>query len=740
MIEISGFVEEIIYSNYENGYTVCMLDVNGEPVTATGCMPYLSEGENVSLTGDWVNHREYGMQFKASTYEKVQPSTEEGILRYLGSGIIRGIGLATAQRIVSEFGEDALNVLMTAPERLACIKGISKAKALQIGESYLKQQSVQQTVMFLQTYGISAAMALKVQRALGTDAVNLIKQNPYVLVSAVHGISFKTADRVAMQMGTPPNSKSRIKAALEYILLSNAYERGHTYLPERELLDTVCRMLEVDGEEAVGALISLAIEGHVSVETIRDVRCAFLNTFLRAERSIGARIAALLKEKPFYTEKKAVQRVDDWQKSSSIQLGEKQREAVICALTNRIMVLTGGPGTGKTTVVNTIMDILKQDDYKIALAAPTGRAAKRLGEVTGSAASTIHRLLEIEYMEEGEAQVFARDAMHPLDEDVVIVDESSMIDVLLGSALLSAVRNDSAVIFVGDADQLPPVGAGNMFADIIKSGVVKTVRLTEIFRQAAQSLFVQNAHRIIHGENPVLDDVKSDFFYTERTSAETIAQTVAELYKTRLPQAYGFDALRQIQVLSPMRKGICGVQQLNALLQQSINPPSKEKAEHRMGDVVFRVGDKVMQIKNNYDIGWSSLTSNAFGQGVFNGDIGYVTGVDKENKVLTVVYDEDKEVHYMFEQAVELELAYAVTVHKSQGSEFDAVVMPVYHAAPMLMKRNLFYTAVTRAKKLVVLVGVKSAVAAMTANDTENLRFTSLQERLLQLAEEGAHA
>ncbi len=740
MIELNGFVEEIIYANYENGYTVCMLDVEGEPVTATGCMPYLSEGESVCLYGDWTHHREYGRQFKVSAYEKVQPTTEEGILRYLGSGIIRGVGLATAQRIVAEFGEDALNVMMTAPERLACIKGISKAKALDIGESYLKQQSVQQTVMFLQNYGISAAMALKVQRALGADAVNLIRQNPYVLVSAVHGISFKTADRVAMQMGLPPDSKSRIKAALAYILLSNAYERGHTYLPEHELIETVCRMLSVDGEVAVGALISLAIEGRITVETVSEVRCVFLNTFLQAERAIAAKIARLRQGKALYTAKKAAQRVDDWQKNSSIQLGDKQREAVICALCNRIMVLTGGPGTGKTTVVNTIMDILKQDGYKIALAAPTGRAAKRLGEVTGERASTIHRLLEIEYMEEGEAQIFARDASNPLEEDVVIADESSMIDVLLGSALLNAVHPDSTVIFVGDADQLPPVGAGNMLKDIIESGLVQTVRLTEIFRQAAQSLIVQNAHRIIHGDTPILDDVQSDFFYTEKHDAETIAATVADLYAKRLPQAYGFDALRQMQVLSPMRKGISGVQNLNMLLQQRVNPPSRDKAEHRMGDTVFRVGDKVMQIKNNYDIGWTSTESDAFGQGVFNGDIGYITHMDKENRVVTVVYDEDKQVHYTFDQLTELELAYAVTVHKSQGSEFDAVILPVYHAAPMLMKRNLLYTAVTRAKKLVVLVGMKSAVAAMTANDTENLRFTSLKQRLVAIVEEAKNA
>lgn len=736
MIELNGFVEEIIYANYENGYTVCMLDAAGEAVTATGCMPYLSEGESVRLTGDWVDHIQYGRQFKVASYEKVEPTDEEGIIRYLSSGIIRGVGIATAQRIVAEFGEDTLNVLLNAPDRLACIKGISRAKAADIGASYQSQQSIQRTVMFLQRFGISANMALKVQRALGADAVSMIEQNPYILVSAVSGISFKTADRVAMQMGTPPDSRSRIKAAMEYVLLSNAYERGHTYLTEADLVETVCKMLGVDWELSADALTGLAIEGRATIEQIDGVRVVFLRMLQMAEWNIANKIRQLISGKGFYSEKQAEKLVDAWQKGSQVVLGEKQREAVICALTNRIMVLTGGPGTGKTTVVNTIIEILKKDDYKIALAAPTGRAAKRLGEVTGETAATIHRLLEIEYMQEGEMQTFARDSSNPLEERVVVVDESSMIDVLLGSALLSAVRPDSMVIFVGDADQLPPVGPGNMLSDILKSGAVASVRLTEIFRQAAQSLIVQNAHRILHGELPVQGDAKADFFFTQKNDPSAIAQTVADLYTARLPKAYGYAPQKQIQVLCPMRKGIAGVHQLNTLLQQSINPPSRDKAEHKCGDTLFREGDKVMQTKNNYDIVWSSISSSAVGNGVFNGDMGYITCIDTQARQVTVLYDEDKEVHYMFDQLVDLELAYAVTVHKSQGSEFDAVILPVYHAAPMLMKRNLLYTAVTRAKKLVVLVGVQTAVAAMTANDTENLRFTSLRRRLESLIEE----
>lgn len=737
MTVLEGMVEEIVYTNYANGYTVCTLDADGEPVTATGCMPYLSEGESVKLSGNWVTHPEYGRQFSVRLYEKVLPTTSAAILRYLGSGIVKGIRLATAKKIVDKFGDDTLTVLASEPHRLAQVSGISKAKAAEIGEAYAKQQSISSTVMFLQQYGIGAQTALKVYRRFGQDAVAYIKDDPYILVDEVGGVSFKMVDRIAYAMGVGAENLSRLRAGVKYVLNYNAQNGGHTYLPFDVLRSTAAQMLGVSEDEAERAIYSLSVENAVILQEIDGVQGVFLEKMFAAEGYICRKVEQMAHKAGILPVSEAARLVDEWEAAHTLTLADEQREAVIDALSSRIMVLTGGPGTGKTTIVNTILEILQQKSISIALTAPTGRAAKRMSEVTGLPAKTIHRLLEITFTEDEDFKLFARDESNPLEEDVVIVDESSMVDVLLGSALFKALKPTAHLILVGDADQLPPVGAGNMLGDLIASGAVKTVRLSKIFRQAAQSMIVQNAHRIIGGEEPILNADGSDFYFVARGSTDTIAAAVAQLCQTRLPQAYGHDPMRQIQVLSPMKKGPAGVRNLNKLLQQSLNPPSPDKIERKAGERILREGDRVMQIKNNYDLMWTPDDGGEPGAGVFNGDMGFVEEIDLLGKRLTVKYD-DKRVDYTFDMLEELELAYAVTVHKSQGSEFDVVVMPVYSAAPMLMKRNLLYTAVTRAKQFVVLVGSEAAIRTMVASDSETKRYTSIRWKLEHEEEKNA--
>lgn len=731
---VEGIVEEIIYTNYANGYTVCTIDVGGEPVTATGCMPYLSEGESVKLTGKWTTHPEYGEQFNVVLYEKIAPQAAAAILRYLASGAIKGIRLATAKKIVDEFGDDSLKVLLNEPQKLARISGISEAKAVEMGREYAKQQGISSVVMFLQQHGIGTQTALKVYRRFGSDAVSYVKNDPYVLVDEIGGVSFKTIDAMAYSMGVLPQNISRLKAGVKYVLNENALNSGHTYIPFDALKTTSSQLLGVEDEEIERAVYALSVEKAVVVCNIDGTECVFSERMFASERYICRKISSMVSKGGIMSVSEAKKLVDEWQEKSDMTLAPEQREAVIYALSSRIMVLTGGPGTGKTTIINTIIEILGQKEISIALTAPTGRAAKRLSEVTGLGAKTIHRLLEISYSEDEELKLFYRDEENPLDEDVVIVDETSMVDVLLGSALFKALKPTANIIMVGDADQLPPVGAGNMLGDIINSGAVKTMRLTKIFRQAAQSMIIQNAHRIISGKNPILNEANSDFYFVSRSGADAICACVVQLCKTRLPDAYGYDPMAQIQVLSAMKKGVCGVKNLNKLLQQSLNPPSGEKDEHKSGENVFRVGDRVMQIKNNYDIVWDYIDGSGAGTGVFNGDMGFVESVDSVSRQLGVIYD-DRRVVYSFDMLEELELSYAVTVHKSQGSEFDVVVMPVYNAAPMLMKRNLLYTALTRAKKFVVLVGIEEAIHTMVSSDSERKRYTSIEWILKNEAE-----
>lgn len=726
LIVIEGCIEEIIYSNFANGYTVCVLNCDGEMVTATGCMPYLAEGEEVSLTGGWVEHPEYGRQFSVKGIEKKLPSTTGSILRYLASGVVRGIRLATAKKIVDKFGEDTLNVILTEPAKLAEVKGISREKAILIGEDYAKQQGMQSIIMFLQSYGIGSVLAMKVYKTFGAEAVSLIKKNPYILSDEIEGISFKTADRIAMSLGGSKESKDRVKSGIVYILMYNAVSVGHTYLPKDEFLRLASEALEVDIALVESALAELVLSKRLYVGNPNGETGVFLSSMALAESKIADKISKLLEERELISESKVCEFLEDWEKNHDIKLAEEQKNAVFMAAKMGVFVLTGGPGTGKTTIVNAIIDLFEELELKIALAAPTGRAAKRLSEVTNREAKTIHRLLEVGYGSDDEIKKFVKDESNPLDYQVFIVDEASMIDINLGYALMCAIRDNSRVIFVGDCDQLPPVGAGNMLSDIISSKVVPVSRLSVIFRQAACSSIVRNAHRVMAGDLPLVNEKDTDFFFLARDGGQEIADTVCDLCSRRIPEAYKQDPMVNIQVLTPSKKGMIGTVNLNIVLQKVLNPPSPNKNEYKSGAVVFREGDKVMQTKNNYDIMWESVSGCGDGCGVFNGDIGFVEAIDNEARAVYVIFD-DKRVVYTHSMLEELEHSYAITVHKSQGSEFDTVIMPVFNVAPMLMRRNLFYTAITRAKKLVILVGNGEALERMVNNDSNSVRYTALK-------------
>lgn len=733
---VRGSVIEIVYSNPENGYTVCEIDSEQEGIfTATGYLPCLNEGERVELMGTWVTHPEYGEQFKVEYYETVLPTDEDAVLRYLSSGIVPGIREATATKLVEYFGSDVLNIMRTEPIRLSEIKGISKKKAEKIGEDFANLQAMQGIVMFLQQYKISANMAVKVHQTLGTNAVELIKKNPYILSDLVDGISFKTADNIAYLMDIPKNNPERIRAGLKFFLNQAAYASGHTYLPVDELIEHGAYHLEISADEAENQLNSLAFEKNIYFDSANGKRVCYLNSLFQAENYVTMRLTSLYRNVPSIgmPENKIEERIMAITDAEGISLAPEQFMAVETAAKSGCMILTGGPGTGKTTTINTIIKLLTEMKASISLAAPTGRAAKRMSQVCGMEAMTIHRLLGVERNDGDDAIVFSHNENNPLSSDVIIVDEMSMIDISLMQSLLKAVKPGARVIMSGDADQLPSVGPGNVLKDIISSETVPVIRLGKIFRQAQESLIVVNAHRINNGEVPELGRTDCDFFFLGRDTAEFTIQTIADLYKNRLPKSYNLNPVSDIQILSPSKKGVAGIASINTLIQREINPPDFMKQEIGYGKNVFRVGDKVMQTKNNYDITWLK-DDGTEGSGIFNGDMGIIASISIVEKYMHIVFDDDKLVRYEFSNLDELELAYAITVHKSQGSEFPVVIIPMCTFPSMLMCRKLFYTAVTRAKQMVVLVGTKESVAKMVANETEGMRFTGLEEKLRHTA------
>ncbi|MBQ2670270.1 MAG: ATP-dependent RecD-like DNA helicase [Clostridia bacterium] len=732
IITVTGTVEEIIYTNPDNGYTVCVIDSAEESIfTATGYMPFISEGESVALSGNWTQHPDYGEQFKAEYYETVLPSDEEAIVKYLGSGIISGIREATAKKLVAHFGTEILDIMLQNPERLAEIKGISREKAEKIGKSFAETRSMQNVVMFLQQYSITANMAVKIHSVLGSNAVEMIKKNPYILADMVDGIAFKTADTIAFNMGMPRNSLDRIKAGVKHILRDAAFTSGHVFLPKTVLIEHSVYTLKVEESEVEAAISALVGSKDIFPDNVGGINAYYLYEYYEAEYYISRRLIALVNSEQKFTmnENEAERAIDEYEAESDIHLATEQRSAVVTALMSGCMVLTGGPGTGKTTTINTIIKLFEDLKLSIALAAPTGRAAKRMSQITGCEAKTIHRLLGVQRASDG-YNVFTHNEENPLSADVIILDEVSMIDITLMSAFLKAVKRGARVIFSGDADQLPSVGPGNIIHDMIESKTIPVIQLNQIFRQAEESLIIVNAHRINHGELPELKEHASDFFFLKRRTPEESAYTIADLFKNRLPKSYGVDPLSSIQIISPTKKGLAGTVALNKLLQSHINPYDELRPQYAYGSITFRVGDKVMQTKNNYDIPYTREKGED-GTGIFNGDMGIIEAIFVRDKVMVIVFDEDKRVEYPFTNLDELDLAYAITVHKSQGSEFPIVVMPVCSFAPMLMSRNLFYTAVTRAKDMVVLVGSEKTVANMTMNNQYRERFTGLCEKLV---------
>ena len=726
MSKFEGTVEDIVYRNDSNGWTVASVRLDGSGrISAVGVMPFLSTGEHVIFDGELTEHRDYGQQIKVSSYEATRPETKSGVERFLGSGLIRGVGKATAKRIVEYFGARALDVLESDPERLAEVPGIGVKRAAMIAESFAEHNGMRGTMMFLQQYGLTPALSMRIYRAFGDSAEAVLRNNPYRLVDEIEGVGFRTADDIAMSLGFSRESEFRLRSGVKYVLSEAANGVGHMYLPMETLIGQASQILSAEEALVEGVVKALILAGDLVAEAIDGEPAVYLPAFHRAECE-AARLLLKLRHSVRAAEtsrEEALDRIRSCERDSGVQLCEAQRQAVLLSMGEGVCVITGGPGTGKTTSINMIIRMLRSQG-DVELCAPTGRAAKRMSEATGCPARTIHRLLEYS----GEGQGFMKNGDDPLDADVVIVDEMSMVDIFLMRSLLLALRPGTRLVLVGDVDQLPSVGAGNVLRDLIEAGVLPVVRLTEIFRQAEQSQIIMNAHRINRGEYPQIRNQNTDFFLERRQAPGETAQSVVALVKTRLPGYMNLDSLRQIQVMAPMKRGDTGVFALNALLQQALNPSWPGAPELPHGAVVFRKGDKVMQVRNNYDLEWNR--GMEIGQGVFNGDIGYIAAVDRQERALTVEFDDGRVADYDESMLDDLELAYCMSVHKSQGSEFDAVVLPLISGPPMLMTRNLLYTAVTRARRLVVIVGRESCLRSMVDNNHITRRYSALDRRL----------
>lgn len=724
--ELNGTIDSVVYRNDENGYAVIRMTLDdGDSAMVVGCFPCVAPGEAVSAEGSWMLHSQHGRQFKAEHAIRLLPTNADDIYKYLAGGTVRGIGPATAALIVNRFGEKALDVLELHPDKLAEIKGISTSKASEMSKSFKRQAGLRRLMEFLCGYMIRPEYALRLYKFYGNSAMERLQENPYILASSHIGAAFSDADALALEMGVENDSINRIAAAVLFELRHNL-GNGHCFIPKEKLTTATSQLISVDTERIEEGVELLKENGEIVCDMVANLEACYLKDIYEAESYTARRIKAMCKPVP--TSKMNLDHfIADLEKKNGIIYAPLQKSTLSLAISSNIMVITGGPGTGKTTVVKAIIELFKHDELKVCLAAPTGRAAKRMTELTGEEASTVHRLLGAKISDDGEALIFTKNEDDPLNADAVILDECSMMDITLMKALLSAMRPECKLVLVGDADQLPPVGPGNVFADIIRSDIVPTVRLTEIFRQKAESRIVSNAHMINKGEHPNFEANTGDFFRLRRLRAESSIDTVLELCERRLPNNMGIPT-DEIQVLSPTRKGETGTVSLNRLLQAALNPKSDEKKEKSFGDIVFREGDRIMQIKNNYDIPWQS-SDGVFGSGIFNGDLGRIKSIDHQNETMKIEFD-DKTVTYGFDMLSELEHSWAMTVHKSQGSEYRAVILVLNSGTKMLMTRSVLYTAVTRAKSLLIMVGDDSIAHYMIDNNRQSRRYSALRIRL----------
>lgn len=723
-VELSGSVEDVIYKNADNGYTVINLGCDEGLIAVVGNLGDVNEGERLSLRGGWITSPKYGRQFKAAMCERSMPETESEISAYLGSGVIKGLGPAIAKKIVKQFGIEALDIIDNDCMQLTVIKGITSDKALYISNEYHKITGVNEVIKFLGEYNFGPAHAISVWSAFEHDSIKQIKTNPYILCTSGIDIDFRSVDRMAADLGFDAENSDRVRAGIVYVLHENA-NAGHTCLPTEKLRESVCDNLGIERRQFESCLDDCEEKDWVVRITLGNREFVYLPEYYLAETYIAKKLAFMLRTSAQY-EKDYSDEIRGVEFSENIQYEDLQRAAISACLTGSVFILTGGPGTGKTTTLNGVIKILKAQKKRILLCAPTGRAAKRMSDLTGEPARTIHRLLEVDFNAKGELK-FKRNETNPLPADVVIADEMSMVDALLMCSLVRAIKPTSKFIMVGDSNQLPSVGAGNVLKDLIASHYIPSVELKEIFRQAAQSLIVTNAHRIVNGEFPVLDDRQNDFFFMNKSLESDIAGLVIQLAKQRLPDTYGFSPIDDIQVLCPTKMGMAGTKELNKQLQSALNPPSQNKAELKFFDVIFRTGDKVMQTKNDYDVLWTK--NNEKGSGIFNGDIGIIRSVDRFSQNVTIDF-EGRVAIYTSEMLRRLEHAYAITIHKSQGSEYDAVIIPITAFTHNLLYRNLLYTGVTRAKKMIIVIGTKELVKTMVDNNRKMLRYSLLRPLL----------